>query len=252
LTGVNSRPPVLVVPSLFEERKSAYGTLRELANCLSAAGHPVMRFDFRGSGESGGEPSRRRWQNLVEDLGVAREALLGQSGAQNALLLGVRTGATLALLEAPRCRAAGVVAVAPIVKGANQVRLWKVRSKIRAELTSGGTAGSAATAGKAPSTASGRREADTVDFDGYAVHPAFFADVSAIDLTEDLSALPCPGLLIQVSPRAEPTPENEKLATVAGNRCRLECLRLEPFWDRLDDVDTALLMRKVMEFAGSL
>jgi predicted alpha/beta hydrolase len=69
---------IVIAPPLFEERKSSYAPLRRLARLLADAGHAVLRFDYRGSGESGGSAQRsgsvagRRWQDLAEDLATAR------------------------------------------------------------------------------------------------------------------------------------------------------------------------------------
>ena len=238
VSGTHSRFfPVVIAPPLFEERKSAYAPLRRLAVKLAAAGHACLRFDYRGSGESGGDPAKRRWQHLAEDLSVARKTLARLSGKRDSVLLGLRTGATLALQETIRAGGEGVIALAPVIKGAGQVRLWKMRSKIRAELTSEGAKadkGSAATDG-------------VLDFDGFEVNPAFFDDVAAIDLVKDLGRLSCPGLVIQLSHREDAAPESTQLLETLGSRAKLQCLRMEPFWDKLDDVDTGPLDAKVLE-----
>jgi pimeloyl-ACP methyl ester carboxylesterase len=233
--NVPSRAPVLVCPPLFEERKSAYAALRKLTLKLAAAGHPVLRFDHRGSGESGGSSAARRWPHLAEDAAAARQTLARLSGREDVVLLGLRLGATLTLLEAPRLGAKAVIALAPIVSGAAQVRLWKMRSKIRAELTDGESTAGQARSGTARA---GGDAGGTVDFDGYDVHPAFFDDVAAIDLLKPPAHLACPALIVQISHRTDPAAESTQLAAALGAQAQLACLRLEPFWDKLDDVDT--------------
>jgi hypothetical protein len=79
-----------------------------------------------------------------------------------------------------------------------------------------------------------------LDFDGYEVHPGFFDDVAAIDLRQS-GALACPALVVQVSHRSEAAAESTQLAAALGSQAKLKCLRLEPFWDKLDDVDTGPL-----------
>ena len=221
---------VLIAPSLFEERKSAYSALRRMAEVLAGAGHPVLRFDYRGSGESGGEGAARRWTDLGADLEAARAELVRLSGCQDVALLGLRLGGTLVLQHAERLKAKAVVAIAPVTTGATQVRLWKMRSKIRAELT-------AAAGGQGVSAAAARPPA-TLDFDGFDVSALFFEDVAQIDLPKELHALPCPTLLLQVSHRAVPTDESQRLQAALGPSAALECLRLEPFWDKIDEVNT--------------
>jgi pimeloyl-ACP methyl ester carboxylesterase len=238
--------PVVIAPPLFEERKSAYAPLRRLAEKLAAAGHAVLRFDYRGSGESGGDPAKRRWSHLAEDLAVARKTLARLSGKRDSVLLGLRLGGTLALQETIRAGGEGVVALAPVIKGAAQVRLWKMRSKIRAEITNADKSVGATSGGDTPVPGVGASvpNADksvgaTFDFDGYEVNPAFFDDVAAIDLSKDLARLSCLGLVMQLSHRADAAPETGELMKILESRARLECVRMEPFWDKLDDVDTA-------------
>ena len=228
--------PVVIVPPLFEERKSAYGCLRRLAARLAGAGHPVLRFDYRGSGESGGSSAHRRWQHLGEDLSSARQLLVQLCGRGGCALLGLRLGGTLALQEVFHGQAAAVAALAPVINGAAQVRQWKMRSKIRTELTDEG----------------GRDARGTIDFDGYLVAPEFFDDLSAIDLLKDSRPLPCRGGLIQLSHRTEAAVENQQLLAKLGSNARLEVLRMEPFWDKMDAVDTQPLEDLVLALSSWL
>ncbi len=231
-------PAVLIAAPLFEERKSAYAPLRRLAEKLAGAGAPVLRFDYRGSGESAGECATLRWADLIQDLGAARDALLALSRRREFALLGLRLGGTLALQNADALGARCVVALAPIPNGSAQVRLWKMRSKIRAELTAEyGKESPAADATPAASTGNNAGDA-VIDFDGFAVHPKFFDDVAAIELARSAPPLACTGLIVQLSHRTDAAPESAQLIARLGAHARLECLRIEPFWDKLDDVDT--------------
>ena len=234
--------PVLIVPPLFEERKSAYSALRRLAIKLASAGHAVMRFDYRGSGESGGDCVNRRWQHMAEDVAVARKTLARLAGKRDSALLGLRLGATLALQETIRAGGEAIIALSPVIKGAGQVRLWKMRSKIRAEMTTPGS----------PSVDATGKDIEAIDFDGFDVNPAFFDDVAGIDLAKDLGALSCPGLAVQISHRVEPSTESTQLMNTLGRRAKLETLRMEPFWDKLDDVATGPLEDSVIKFLQAL
>ncbi len=222
--------PALLLPSLFEERKSGYAALRRLAERLAAGGHATLRFDYRGSGESGGDPAKRRWQHLAEDTAVARKTLARLAGARDSVLIGLRLGATIALQETIRAGGEGVIALAPVVKGATQVRLWKMRSKIRSELTQ---------ANSAQEMAERVTITDEVlDFDGYEVNKNFFDDVAKIDLLKDLAALSCPALVLQLSHRTDTAPETLELLKTLGSRAKQSCMRIEAFWDKVDDVET--------------
>jgi pimeloyl-ACP methyl ester carboxylesterase len=253
------RVAVLIAPGLLEERKSAYAALAGLARDLAGAGHPVLRFDFRGSGESGGEEGRRRWTHLAEDLVSAREALLRLSGRSAAALAGLRLGATLVLQEAARLAPSAVVALAPVLKGSTEVRLWRVRSKMRAELT-GSPAPDGAPVAQAVSLR-GAAQPDrlrcfppgaALDLDGFTVAPEFLDDVARLDLTAHLAPLPAPALIVQVSHRETPMPEHERLVAALGPKAQLACVRLEPFWDRVDEVDAGGLYESVRRFLAGV
>jgi len=238
--------PVVIAPPLFEERKSAYSALRRVAQRLAAAGHAVMRFDYRGSGESGGTAALRRWEHLSQDVATVRKTLARLSGKRDSALLGLRAGATVALLETIRVGGEAVIALAPIVSGATQVRLWRMRSKIKAELTVD------AESQKSDVKSQRSTNSDVFDFDGFPVHPGFFEDVAKIDLVKDLGRLSCPGLIAQVSHREDAAPESVRLMETLGSRATLRCIRMEPFWDKIDDVDTAPLEDLALKFLGEV
>ena len=97
-----ARPPAVVIaPPLGYEGICAYPALRMFAERLSAAGFPVLRFDYDGTGDSGGldsDPGRvRAW---IDSVGEAVSEMRALSGEQEVCVFGVRMGATLALTAA--------------------------------------------------------------------------------------------------------------------------------------------------------
>jgi len=76
-------------------------TYRHLAERLSAAGFACLRFDLFGTGDSAGDEFFpgivRAW---VDDVRAASEELRARSGARTIALVGLRLGATLALMQA--------------------------------------------------------------------------------------------------------------------------------------------------------
>lgn len=98
--GAGSRAVVLC-PPLGYEAICAYPALRTFAERLAAAGHPVLRFDYDGTGDSGGldsDPGRvRAW---IESVSHAVDEVRALSGAGEVCLFGIRMGATLAAAAA--------------------------------------------------------------------------------------------------------------------------------------------------------
>jgi len=83
-----------------------------LARELAHAGFPVVRFDYRGMGDSDG--AFRTFETVDDDIAMAIAALERESGAARVVLWGLCDGASAALMYAARdARVAGIVAVNP-------------------------------------------------------------------------------------------------------------------------------------------
>jgi pimeloyl-ACP methyl ester carboxylesterase len=119
---------VLVLPAVGYQYWSAHRTLRVLAERLAASGHLVLRLDYDGTGDSAGEqsdPGRiTAWRSSV--LAGAEELRI--LGARRLVVVGIRLGGTLALLEGAAVEADAIVALAPIVSGRRYARELRMLS----------------------------------------------------------------------------------------------------------------------------
>lgn len=114
---------IVMCPPLFTENMEAHGIFVVLARLLAENGYPVIRFDYRGTGESEGEWSDYSIPEYLSDILRASEQLRTRTGVAKIGLLGLRMGATLALISATRCDpTAFVVALEPVVNGREYVR----------------------------------------------------------------------------------------------------------------------------------
>jgi dienelactone hydrolase len=94
---------VVLCNTLGNESLRAFGTLRHLAENLAKAGFAVLRFDFHGTGDSGGVDSDPdRVSTWVDDIGLAIEELRARSGFATIGVAGLRLGGTLAFIAAAR------------------------------------------------------------------------------------------------------------------------------------------------------
>ena len=90
----------VILPPVGYEYWSTHRTLRSLAERLATAGHAVLRIDYDGTGDSAGDQwdddRLRAWRS-----GLAHAAAeLRLLGATDLTIIGLRFGATLALLDA--------------------------------------------------------------------------------------------------------------------------------------------------------
>jgi dienelactone hydrolase len=94
---------VVLCNTLGNESLRAFGTLRHIAEELAAAGYAVLRFDYHGTGDSGGsEGDPDRLASWLADIDLAIDELRARSGQKTVGLVGLRLGGTLAMLAAAR------------------------------------------------------------------------------------------------------------------------------------------------------
>ncbi len=89
---------VLLLYPTGQEYMRAHRAFQYLASDLSKQGLHVLRFDYFGTGDSAGgsdEASVRQW---LQDVRIASEELFSVSGAETLSVVGLRFGATLAML----------------------------------------------------------------------------------------------------------------------------------------------------------
>lgn len=104
----------MIAAPLGYEYWSTHRSLRTLAEALARTGWNVLRFDWDGTGDSAGEatdPDRvMAWRtSLAHAVAAMRDA-----GVERVTLVGLRLGATLALLDAAALGIDAVVACAPV------------------------------------------------------------------------------------------------------------------------------------------
>ena len=86
----------VVCPPLFLDYTRTQAALRRLAMALAEQGQHVLRFDYRGTGDSSFDLEQVTIGDWVEDVTSAVREGRDLSGAQKVRLLGVRAGALIA------------------------------------------------------------------------------------------------------------------------------------------------------------
>ncbi len=123
-----SQTGVLILPAAGYQYWSAHRTLRVLAERVADSGHLALRLDYDAIGDSAGEqsdPDRlASWRASVAAAAGELRAL----GARDIVIVGVRLGAALALMEGAALEASAVVAWAPVVSGRRYARELRMLS----------------------------------------------------------------------------------------------------------------------------
>lgn len=118
----DGNPSVLLCPPIGHEHTRSVRALRLLADALARAGHHVLRFDFRGLGDSSGQPADGDPVAWGTDLFQALHELWRFSGSRPSTVVGLRVGASLAVhalstgggADFERCR---IVLWDPVIRG---------------------------------------------------------------------------------------------------------------------------------------
>ncbi len=124
-----------------EEASRAHRTYRVLATQLERAGYTALRFDYSGTGDSDGDSGAATVDAWVGDVAIAAERLRTASGVARVTVVGLRFGASLAMLASARgeLRPRHLVLWDPVVDGAAYLRELAAqhRAYMRAEIGNG-------------------------------------------------------------------------------------------------------------------
>src|SRR5690606_20757112 len=93
---------VLLCYPFGQEYMRAHRAFRQLAESLAAKGYHVLRFDYRGSGDSSGDMDDVSAEDWLADIATAVGELRDLSGVHAVTLVGLRLGALLAAVHAAR------------------------------------------------------------------------------------------------------------------------------------------------------
>ncbi len=181
--GTPRGPGVVLAPPLGYEELCTHRTYGQLAEVLAAAGLPVVRFDWHGTGDSLGSDENservRAWRaSLAEAIGALKRA----TGDRQVNVVGLRFGGTLAALEcSQRTDVKGLVLLAAPIAGKAHLRELKALALTQPKFDG------------APPPDPAR--AGDFEVAGFCWSEATVADLSRIDLTA-LSTRPAERVLL--------------------------------------------------------
>ena len=97
---VEARHGVVLCNAFGQEAVRAHRMLRVLAERLARTGHPVLRFDYHGTGDSPGDDLDADLDGWATDVHAADHELRDRSGARATVWVGMRLGGAIALRAA--------------------------------------------------------------------------------------------------------------------------------------------------------
>ena len=117
---------VLICQPTGHEYERCHKAMRQLAVQLARAGHPVMRFDYSGSGDSEGECDEVSLAQWRADIGDAIAECRRVTGRQRVTVIGLRLGAILAAqVVAGRDDVDRLILYAPVTDGQALLAEWQ-------------------------------------------------------------------------------------------------------------------------------
>lgn len=239
--GCGDGPAVVMCEPFAEEAKCAHRVLTELAWALAGHGLRVLRFDYRGCGDSEGwfeDFDLDAWRADVRGaVAWARQRLKPSRLA----LVGLRLGAALAAEAVEEVHADALVLLAPVIDGAGYWRENFRRTLIKAKLTEGDHV-SADELRKA-------EEEEYFDLAGWLVPRAMREQIQRLRLApgETVPAFSGPCLVLDITARHQPGPKLRELASRYPHG-QARSIRMEPFWQRIGLVDAAPLCTAMVEW----
>lgn len=241
------------VPFVFchpfaEEKLWTHRVLVSFARKLAAHGYGVLRFDYRGNGDSASGFEETSLSTARADLAQAITWLQEHTGHSRVSLLGLRLGATIASLAAEDLAIDRLVLWAPIVDGSRYIQemlrinlatqmavhkeIRKDREQLIAHMKTGGT----------------------VSVDGYPIAYPMFEELTATRLAADPKRHEGPCLVVQADrPQAKASPDLQRLAT-AYPRGAFALVEEEPFWKEIPQFyqDAANLSSETIRWLAGL
>lgn len=118
-----SKTGVIICYPFGQEYIRSHRSVRQLSKQIARVGFYVLRFDYYGTGDSLGQGYDANLEQWKSDIITAMKELQRRFGIEKIILIGVRLGASLALMVSNDTRdVAGLVMWEPILNGENYLR----------------------------------------------------------------------------------------------------------------------------------
>jgi pimeloyl-ACP methyl ester carboxylesterase len=206
-TRANRLGVVLCHPLLDFDLYEVPWTLRMIvgyARELARAGYHVLRFDFRGAGQSDGEFEDFTLSSGLADLRRAVDLLVERTGVREPVVIGTRLAGTIAMRAAAtdsRIRQLGLWDPVPNPNGSLQAVFRRIRaSQLAMGQAADGPPAASAGAGDGPGVGLSQMDANQrrLDAGGYVIGAPFREELPGWDTTPDVEAYRGRVLIVQI------------------------------------------------------
>jgi|SRR5579859_3046323 len=213
--------------ALAEEKLWSHRVFVSLARELAARGMAVLRFDFRGEGDSDLEFEQAGIASRVDDAVRAAEVLIEhQPRLPGVTFLGHRLGGAVAAAAAARLRARAKALVVwdPLPSGRDYV-MSLLRNNLATQISLEGRVT------RTRGTLVRSLEAgETVLVDGYGIGAPFYGELVALDWPGMLAGLDCPTLVVEAGKASGETAQPAGTAKEERERVRRTSAHEPEFW----------------------
>lgn len=239
---------VLCAP-LAEEKLWSHRVFVSFARALAGRGFAVLRFDYRGEGDSDRGFEESDFDSRVADTHAAIDELKRLApGAGPVTLVGLRLGATIAAAAAAtRDDVEQLLLWDPVTDGADYMQSV-LRTNLMAQM-----AIHRKVVEDREALVARLARGDTVNIEGYALSDALFRQASAVQLAPLLAARPRPAQLVSIAARA--APPRPDLAAIAASHAQVSVATAaeEPFWKEIKAFyqDAGDLFRVSLDWLGA-
>ncbi len=206
---------VVVVPPIGRERIRICHEMSFLGRDVAAAGFPVLRFDYRGEGESAGEFRQSSVTSRIADTVAAVEELRRLTGVRRVALVGIHLGALIAGLAAREAGADRLILCDPV--SATQSYVSNLfRAVIFQQSQYFGRA-----AALEPELRARLRSGEVVTIYAFQTGAALIDELEALDMTTSLREFSGASAILYFSTReAMPPPSLDQWGTLLGGPSR--------------------------------
>jgi len=216
---------VLCAP-LAEEKLWSHRVFVSFARELCGLGYAVLRFDYRGEGDSDRQFEQSDLNTRIEDTVAAIDELKRRvPELQKVTVVGLRLGAAIAALAAAgRQDAERLVLWDPVINGAEYMQTV-LRANLMFQM-----AQHRKVIENREALVERLDRGETINIEGYELAAPFFRQVSAIQLAEALAASPAACQIVSITSRTAPVRDDIAALGIRYPQASIACAVEEPFW----------------------